>query len=766
MDISKAFSAQSLSIYEFFTRESKLGFNIPQYQRPYSWNDENINQLIDDISKRLSESLELGDNEIHFMGTVITIVNHKISKNTKDSDRKSALPSKVEDVIDGQQRLSTISLLACRLYQEIFDISFELPNGSGYDSLKEAAQGYLENLKSVFSYDLQTRGYPTRKPIIIRESEDFWTKDDRKGFTYHSDVSKFLAEFIQHISNGEKGFPWSSKEYLKKNKGNIAVSNLALIQSELEIIFSGNGDDFPTTDEILDCIDQEDFWDFSRNEDYASVKNGEFSELVNRLIRALTFSYFCLKRCCFTSIIPASEVRAFDMFQSLNATGTPLTAIETFKPLVVNSVEKIGIPFSESKEKKHFDEIEDLFKRLKVASTKDQRTSAYLILFDNAYAGNKLGKQFSSQRSTLIKRYRDSQKDGIPNSRFTRKMACTATYFKNIIAPESKVGVRVAEYVSLLSKSNDLMELKREASFCILYLREMKHTLAHAFLVRFYASCQSSGFSEPEVRVFYKACKVLTAFFTLWKSVKQRSYPDAEYRNIIKKYFHWNDHEAIDFDDFKKRLREVFDSSPDLANRSAWLDKASLLIRYDMSKPLCKFALFVSSHDTVFDRENPGLMQVGVQNTTIPYFDPDRWLSPELATIEHIAPEKGEYSTSWDPELYQEESFHELGNLTLLPQKINSSASNKGWPEKYLYYKYMTEQYPHKRPEIEERARNSGIILVESTLKILRECKYSSHILPITELKYHGTWSKDIVEKRSRRMCEILYDRMIQWLSD
>ena len=47
------------------------------------------------------------------------------------------------------------------------------------------------------------------------------------------------------------------------------------------------------------------------------------------------------------------------MFQSLNATGTPLTAIETFKPTVVNTVDgEEGYKFKESVSDKSFKKIE------------------------------------------------------------------------------------------------------------------------------------------------------------------------------------------------------------------------------------------------------------------------------------------------------------------------------------------------------------------------------------------------------------------------
>ena len=69
-------------------------------------------------------------------------------------------------------------------------------------------------------------------------------------------------------------------------------------------------------------------------------------------------SDYLLHKCYFTVIYPVNERCALDLFQSLNATGTPLTAIETFKALVVNLTSTLGPPYSESEVKKYFELVE------------------------------------------------------------------------------------------------------------------------------------------------------------------------------------------------------------------------------------------------------------------------------------------------------------------------------------------------------------------------------------------------------------------------
>ena len=73
-------------------------FEVPQYQREYSWgNDE-----IDDFWNDLKGSIEA---EAYFLGLIILT-----KPNEGDAGRKH--------VVDGQQRIITISLLANAIYHE------------------------------------------------------------------------------------------------------------------------------------------------------------------------------------------------------------------------------------------------------------------------------------------------------------------------------------------------------------------------------------------------------------------------------------------------------------------------------------------------------------------------------------------------------------------------------------------------------------------------------------------------------------------------
>ena len=82
-------------------------FSIPIFQRRYSWTEKDCQQLLDDI-------LRVGDNDeidSHFLGSIVYI--------RKEVAPIGSIPKFL--VIDGQQRLTTLSLLLSALSLAIME---------------------------------------------------------------------------------------------------------------------------------------------------------------------------------------------------------------------------------------------------------------------------------------------------------------------------------------------------------------------------------------------------------------------------------------------------------------------------------------------------------------------------------------------------------------------------------------------------------------------------------------------------------------------
>ncbi len=100
------FSPASLSLGDVLTNGDPI-YQIPDYQRPYSWADEQVIQLWEDIYeayKNNADDPSVDSN--YFLGSLIVIQNEL-----------------AEDVVDGQQRLTTLMILLCVLRQMYPDIN-------------------------------------------------------------------------------------------------------------------------------------------------------------------------------------------------------------------------------------------------------------------------------------------------------------------------------------------------------------------------------------------------------------------------------------------------------------------------------------------------------------------------------------------------------------------------------------------------------------------------------------------------------------------
>lgn len=89
---------------------NKLFYQIPDYQRPYSWDKENLSELVDDLTNSYMNNKDEG----YFCGSLVLV------------DNKERF-----DIIDGQQRITTFIILAC-VFRDL------------YKDLKEQATDYIK----------------------------------------------------------------------------------------------------------------------------------------------------------------------------------------------------------------------------------------------------------------------------------------------------------------------------------------------------------------------------------------------------------------------------------------------------------------------------------------------------------------------------------------------------------------------------------------------------------------------------------------------
>lgn len=104
--MSTSIQVNKQSVTELFESAKKKPFLIPEYQRPYAWEEEQVDTLFEDIwDYSLNYNNNMNDN--YFLGSVVSFDNE----------------SGNQEIIDGQQRITTLFLLLRAILHKLESMS-------------------------------------------------------------------------------------------------------------------------------------------------------------------------------------------------------------------------------------------------------------------------------------------------------------------------------------------------------------------------------------------------------------------------------------------------------------------------------------------------------------------------------------------------------------------------------------------------------------------------------------------------------------------
>ncbi|GAA9612003.1 DUF262 domain-containing protein [Helicobacter pylori] len=182
--------------------KDRLYYQIPIYQRPYQWTEENCERLLDDLFFNYEDDRESD----YFCGSLVLIEIREDSK------------AKIYDIVDGQQRLSTFILLA-----KVLDTLYY----SDSDRLVSEDLKYKEYLQESWNDRHENREKKKRKRLDFDLVGSSAKKDFQDALSFFDNLDASKGE------NSKSNDPSKSKNNYLKNA--ICLRNY-LIEKDIKDI--------------------------------------------------------------------------------------------------------------------------------------------------------------------------------------------------------------------------------------------------------------------------------------------------------------------------------------------------------------------------------------------------------------------------------------------------------------------------------------------------------------------------------------------------
>ncbi|WP_175657146.1 DUF262 domain-containing protein [Burkholderia ambifaria] len=789
----KIFEATSESLYDFVSKNGR-GLYIPPYQRDYAWDRSNVERLIDDTLQGLDALLKRPDESITFIGTIITMNDAK--KTTINPLVKNQVYGQVMTVIDGQQRLTTLLMLCLALLLEIETQWNELKKSkvTVSDETKIWIETRVNDMRGLLSQMLaekQNNGEGAFRffPKMIRAFIDTWSYDADKA-VYESPIAWLLFEFVsfreQNDPNWAKFLPHLQKSADKSAENGRILKLMKVMRAKLKALPSDEefprlldivrdtgkqetlfGEEFPSAmQEALEAILSsqshelmvDDAGELELEVDDAKTKN--WWQAATGLVSLLFFARFALERITLVVVTATTEDFAFDVFEALNTTGQPLTAIETFTPKVVQSV---GLAkYNSSEEKKQLDIAFSYLKRASKAEERQKRSADLLVAFALAETGEKRSKNLAEQRRFMRESF-DMCKTRPDQQLFIRHLADLSRFFDAVwVDGDSKPalgGDPLADPVAL----------------CLRFLVDIGHTITAPLLAQYAAEVTSAAPEDRATALSEFSCVVraVTAFTILWRASRTTTDRiDSVYRDLMSKGA-----KEFGVPELARALRgdtplpkasaiqaalvarlkaDRGDGGISLGNKEEWIEKVIVQPLYDVNTTLARFFLLVAFHDTV---EGALGQLIHGKAGVHPTLKLEAWTNKKYSTIEHIAPRSR--ANGWASDLYGDDQYERLGNLTLVPLNANGSLSDRPWKQKRALYGALAAHSQQEAEKVITQLKHDGIDLSETAGPIYWG-EYLPHVRTLSTVP--DEWNLAAVDKRGRELAALAWDRLAPWL--
>jgi Protein of unknown function DUF262/Protein of unknown function (DUF1524) len=734
------------------------GFYVPMYQRDFTWGESEIGRLFEDIDFGLTRAAG-GQTPSTFLGSVILVEDREgvVPKNV------DALPAQVLQVVDGQQRLTTLlilfGVLTRALAERLGALEASLAATTGAQDplipwVANSLRTAMESLFDAISMDLYigTKEY-RRKPRLIRQSSDRWGNDPGSA-KYESDIAWFLMEVIRNRENSQptaRVNPPASRPHLDQVVRQLEESVLDIAEgsTECEILNDLTFLTDKTTTEALVGTTPETIADpTSLDPDYKAS------------LRLVTAAMFLLNGVLVIDVRAPDEDYAFALFEPLNTTGQLLTALETLKPLVVQA--EGGSPnYATSPSGEDFARLERYFPPQIGAEDKSKLISDFLVSFALGETGKRLSRNLLDQRQYLRSEYRglaSASGEIVERRVFIHNLAECATFFFEVWR---------AEHPAFFASATDFDRVALEV------LRSTNHSVVVPLLSRYYNRWAYSQ-NHADRGDFFEVLRAVTVFWTLWRTSRPTTRGiDDVHRRLMSAGLHngvtipalarrpasSTSSPLPTVAELKAALRSILSVRGQIACKEDWVSRLTVQPIYQTSRGLAKFVLLAAHEDSIDDPDDPGLIAAGVSGV-FHCLRLDIWMAHY--SIEHIAPQSpAAGDTSYEKKIYDQGLVDRLGNLTLMPSDLNSLVDNKNWIFKRDLYSILSRQSADERlNELQTSVPGLAQVTVQTVM--------SAQYLPFCRSLSNNAapqFTADFITKRGERIADLAWDRLWTYLT-
>ena len=446
--------------------------------------------------------------------------------------------------------------------------------------------------------------------------------------------------------------------------------------------------------------------------------------------------------------------------------GKPLTAIETFRPRIIQYERDVG-SFRDSESERHLSTLADHLDRVYADTETRQRETKELLVSLALYLnGDKLSLSLGAQRNYLRTVF-----DGYP--RDDHGLAQRRRLVKSLAdMAEFRFNYWDATRIQGLDAFHRSLRLADQLKLCFSFLRTMGTSLTLPILARYWAAWRTGDLLEAEL---LEATKAITAYVVLRRAVTGGTAGiDSELRRLMHPNpatgggpfcAGVNRHNDLpSATTLKTELRDKYLKKPcDAKDRNAWVATAGTVPLARRSRPLCRLLLLAAAHNALPDCDTAGLLTKRSvrRSENLDYLSFRRWDSPLYATVEHVAPDS-DPNAAWDPTIYVDDIRHSLGNLILLPHTENAKIGNAEWPKKKLFYRALTAKTQDDKDVVMQQARKQGLDFGKKTRELFAD---NEQLVILESLDAVDNWDRSFIQLRSQRILELAWDEIWSWLA-